>query len=307
MVKAVTLALAAFALAPVAAGAAPHTSTTSPGPVQGLAFDSPLVAFAAGRSRRDCDRVRIWSRSTGRTVRLERTTSCERTSTGTGVAAVSIAGNRVLWLHFTGGNIREWSLFTATTTARRPRRLRFVARDVDSVAPIVLGEGDATRFGDLLPYAVDREVVVLRPNGSRAFAWTAPSRVTAVGANAGGVAVAVEGGRVFVFDDGVLERSWTGAPAASAVFVTGNSVVAQRGRTIELDTGTVPRRWTIPAGARLRDAEGMGAVYVAAGRAKLLDLGDGRARDLGPATDVQMEGSTVAIASGRTIRLVRAG
>jgi hypothetical protein len=82
-----------------------------------------------------------------------------RLAYASGRAAVSIAGSRVLWLHYTGGNIREWSLFTATASAPSPLRLRSVARDVDAAAPIVLGEGDS-RAGALLPYAVDRRVVV---------------------------------------------------------------------------------------------------------------------------------------------------
>ena len=286
--------------------AATIAAIAAPAPVQAVALDSPLLAYATIHSAADCDRVRVWDRSTGRTMRLGRTTHCEETSTGSGIAALSIAGNRVLWLHFTGGNIREWSLFTATTTAPRPRRLRFVSRDVDAAEPIVLGEGDTSRFGDLLPYAVDREVIVLRPNGSRAFAWTAPARVTAVGANWGGVAVALADGRVFVLEGGRVETSWAGSPAVTAVFVTGNGVAAQRGRTVEFRTGSSTRRWTLPAGGRLRDAEGVRAVYLSAGRAKSLDLTSGRTRDLGPAADVQLELSTVAVASGRRIRLASA-
>jgi hypothetical protein len=294
-----------LALAATMAAAAAAFST--PAPVQALGLDTPLLAYAGGRAAGDCDRVRVWNRATRRTVRLGRTTSCEQTSTGTGIAAVSIAGKRVLWLHFTGGNIREWSLFTATTTAPRPRRIRFVARDVDAPPPIVLGEGDTTRYGELLPYAVDREVVVLMPNGSRAFAWTAPARVTAIGANWGGVAVAVEDGRVFVLENGAVESSWSGSPSASAVFITGNGVALQRGRTVELRTGSSTRRWTIPAGARLRDAEGLRAVYLAAGRAQLLNLSSGETRDLGRATDVQLESSTAAVGSGRAVRVLRVG
>ena len=114
------------------------TTILSPAPVQAIALDTPLLAYAGGRSRGDCDRVRIWSRATRRSVALGRPTHCEETSTGTGIAALSIAGSRVLWLHYTGGNIREWSLFTATTTARKPRLLRFISADVDADAPIVL-------------------------------------------------------------------------------------------------------------------------------------------------------------------------
>jgi hypothetical protein len=149
--------------------AAAIAAIVAPAPVQTLAFDTPQLAYASSHSAPDCDRIRVWNRATGRTVRLGRSTSCEETSTGSGIESLSVAGNRVLWLFYAGGNIREWSLFTATTTAPRPRQLRFIARDVDEPAPIVLGEADTTRFGELLPYAVDRQVIVLRPNGSGGF------------------------------------------------------------------------------------------------------------------------------------------
>jgi hypothetical protein len=291
------LALAAAVVSAVAA-------FTAPAPVRALALDAPLLAYATGRSAGDCDRVSIRNLDTARVVRLGRTTSCEQTSTGTGIASVSIAGNRVLWLHFAGGNIREWSLYTATTTATRPRRLRFVARDVDAAPPIVLGEGDTSRFGDLLPYAVDRQLIVLHPNGSRAFVWTAPDRVTAVGANAGAVAVAVADGRVFVLEGGRVSSSFAGAPAATAVFVTGDGVAVQRGRTIELRSGSTVR-WSVPADARLRDAEGSRLVYTAGGRTWLREPGAAQARSLGAGSDAQLEATTLALASGRSIRLLR--
>lgn len=273
---------------------------TAPAPVQALALDTPLLAYA------DCGRAHVWSRTTGRTVALGRRTACDVTSTGSRIDAVAIAGNRVLWRYYIGGNFRDWSLFTATTTALRARRLRFVTRETGDFEPIVIGEGDTTRYGDVLPYAVDREVVVLRPNGTRAFAWTAPGPVAALGANWGSVAVALRDGRIFVLEDGAVRRSWTAGRFPYAVFVTGNGIASQRERTVELRTGSSTRRWPIPLHARLRDAEGLRAVYLAAGRAWFLDLSTGARRDLGRATDVQLEGPTVAIASGRAIRLVRA-
>src|SRR5215210_8440013 len=178
-----------------AAGAGAVGRSVAPGEVTALAFDGAWVAYASGRSRGDCDRVRVWNLRTGRVAALGRTTSCVQTSTGTAIAAVSAAGPRVVWLHYTGGNIREWSLFTATVVSPRPRRLSFVARSADAPAPIVLGEGDS-RAGGLLPYAVDRRVVVLRADGTRSFSWTAPERVTAVGVRGTVLAVALADGRI---------------------------------------------------------------------------------------------------------------
>lgn len=100
----------------VAELAAAAISLLMPSPVVAVASDGPYVAVAERRSLRDCDRVSIWITSQKRVVKLGRKTSCERTSTGSGIGAVTIARNRALWVHYAGGNIREWSLWTATTT-----------------------------------------------------------------------------------------------------------------------------------------------------------------------------------------------
>lgn len=288
----------------LAAALATVASISAPGPVTALAADGGRVAYASGAAAGDCDRVRIWRPKLRRVVRLGRTTSCVRTSTGTGVAAVSIAGNRVLWLHYTGGNIREWSLFTATETAPRPRRLRFVARDVDSTSPIVLGDGDSGRLGDLLPYAVDREVVALRANGVRRFAWTAPARVVALSALGGEVAVAQEGGTVAVLDlAGRVLREESYAGEIAAVKLTGTGVLVQRGRTLELRDGT-GEPWTaaLPAGARLADAAGTtDALYVVRGQVHARRIRAARDVIVGRGSLAQVEGLTLVTASGRTV------
>ena len=66
----------------------------------------------------------------------------------------------------------------------------------------MIGQGDSSTLGDLLPYAVDRTVVALRVDGSRRFAWTAPARVIALSALNGELAVATEGATVTILDAG---------------------------------------------------------------------------------------------------------
>ena len=305
MVRAIATAALAVLVTATAASAA---ALTSPASVTALAADGGRVAFAAARSAKDCDRVRIWTPATGKVVRLGRTTSCVNTSTGTGIASLAIAGNRVLWLHYTGGNIREWSLFTATPTRPVPRRLAFAAADVDLPAPIVVGDGDASRLGDILPYAVGRTVVALRVNGARRFAWAAPARVVALSARGGEFAVAQAGGRVAVLDAaGRVSRDERYADEISAVEITGTGVLVQRGRALELRGAGAPRTWTLPAGARLEDADGDRAFYVVRGQARMLTLSTSRDVRIGAASRVAAGGTTVALASGRTVRTLRAG
>ena len=296
------LAVAALALAVFVPAAAAGSRVVSPGPVTALAFDGTRLAFASGRSRNDCDRVRIWNLRSGRVVALGRTTACVETSTGTGIAALSIAGPRVLWLHYTGGNIREWSLFTASEGAPRPRRLRFVARSADSPGPIVLGEGDS-HGRVLLPYAVDRQVVALRADATGAFSWTAPELVTALGARGDMLAVGLADGRIVVHDlthGTSSEMVEPGAP--SAVFVSASGIVAQRGRTVEL-RGRATYTATLPRGAIVRDADGLRVLYTVSGRVKELDFAAGTTRDVARGGFAQLESQSVATAAGRVVRV----
>jgi hypothetical protein len=69
--------------------------------------------------------------------------------------------------------------------APEARLLRFVSRDVDAPSPIVLGAGDSSRFGSLLPYAVDRTVYTVGANGRAGLLWEAPATVVALAAKDG--------------------------------------------------------------------------------------------------------------------------
>ena len=297
-------ALLSLVLVGTATAGGSTRSVVAPGSISALAADKTLVAYATGdEARRRCDRVRIWNVQTRRVVTLGTQTACDVGSTGRGIAALSLAGNRALWLHYVGGNIREWSLYTATTTRLVPRQLQFIPRDVEETAPIVIGKGDASRYGDLLPYAVGSQVVALTASGRRALSWRAPARVTALGANGGALAVASADGTVTAVDaSGHVELEWAGTPAASATFVTGTGVVAQRGRTLEFATGSGPRKtFGLPRDARLQDAYGFHAVYVEAGRVYVLNLETGATRFAGRGTAAQLEVSRLVTATGRRV------
>jgi outer membrane protein assembly factor BamB len=287
------------------AGAGVTRSVSAPAPVSAVAFDGHRVAFSVGFSRDDCDRVRLWNLSTRGVSKLGRRTSCVRTSTGTAVAAVSQAGTRALWLHFTGGNIREWTLWTATGTRPTPRRLAFVARDVDAPPPIVLGDGNGSRLGDMLPYAIDRTVTVLRANGARRFAWTAPARVVALDARAGELAVAQTGGRVTVLDAaGGVIRQETYDGEVSAVEITGTGLLVQQRGTLELRGSGAPRTFAVGTNARLEDALGDRAVYSRGGVVTMLSLSSAARRTVGTGARAALEGGRLAVASGRRVLLL---
>ena len=293
---------AVLALVP-AAGATPVRSLIAPAPVIALAADGSRVAYAVGFSGRDCNRVRLWNRSPAGVTRLGRRTSCARTSTGTTITALALAGRRVLWLHVTGGNIREWSLWTATGHLPAARLLRAARADADSPPPIVLGSGDGSRAGDILPYAVGRTVTALRSSGSRRFTWAAPARVVALAADDGELAVAVEDGTVTVLDAGgaVVRRESFGAARIDAVRLTGNALLVQHGRTLELRSGTRRSLYSLLAGSRLVDAEGGRAVLIRRGQVSTFDLDSGIGSVVATGAFADLEGTALAVASGRTV------
>jgi hypothetical protein len=281
-------------------------SVTAPANVVTLAFDASRIAYSSGRTSTDCNRVFVWNLSTRGVTRLPRPTSCEQGSTGTAIASLAIAGDRVLWLHYTGGNIREWTLWTATSTKPQPLRLRFVARDVDAPPPLVVGDGDGSTPGGVLPYALDQTVIALRTDGARRFAWDAPARVVALSALGNEVAVAMVGGKVAVLDaSGALLRTETYAGEIAAVKVTGGGgILVQRGRTLELRGVGAPRIRTLPGGARLADSAGPDrAVYLDTGGVYVLTLSSGAERLVTQGSLAQVEGPQLSAALGRQVSL----
>lgn len=277
-----------------------------PSPVVAVASDGPYVAVAEGRGARDCDRVSIWITSQQRLVKLGRRTHCEATSTGSGIAAVTIARNRAVWLHYAGGNIREWSLWTATTTNRGPRRLAFATSGPDAPSPIVIGGGDFDRRqgfdDDVLPYAVGRKVVVLTAVGARSYTWDAPSRVTALDSDPGVLAVAVEDGRIFVLEEGKVVRTFPGTTAATRVGIGVDGIAAQRGRNLEVvssDGGT--QRRALRAGEQASFGSGWGAALLYRGRIRVVRLGDGTPVTSVAGSAAALDNSRFTYASGRRV------
>lgn len=277
-----------------------------PSPVVAVASDGPYVAVAEGRSLHDCDRVSIWITSQKRLVKLGRRTHCEETSTGSGIAALTIARNRAVWLHYGGGNIREWSLWTATTTSRAPRRLALATDEPDAPSPIVIGGGDFDRrqgfSNDVLPYAVGRKVVVLTASGSRSYTWDAPSRVTALDSDPGVLVVAVEDGRIFVLDEGKVVRTYPGTTAATSVGLGADGIAAQRGRNLEVvssDADTESR--ALRAGERVVFGAGWGAALLYRGRIRVVALGDGTLVASVAGTAAALDNWRFTYASGRRV------
>ena len=157
-----------------------------------VARSGHVIAFASAPAAGDCERVRLWDLGTHGVLRLGEPKPCgDTTSTGLGLAGLAVARSRALWVAYVGGNTREWSLWTATASSRRPRLIRLVGRDVDDPQPLVVGDG-----AGVLPWALDATVTSLGTDGAAVFRTTLPSPVRLLAAYGGTIAGALADGDV---------------------------------------------------------------------------------------------------------------
>ena len=296
--KRLLVVLAVLAVVP-AAGAVTLRDRTVVGPVSAVGIAGTEVGYA-DEYRRGCHEVRRWNVATRGDVRIA--SHCfVSTSTGSGIAAVSVAGGRELWLTYIGGNTREWSLWTKRGTARA-KRIEFKADDVDGPAPIVVGRA----WEDSLPYAVGHEIVVLSPNGARRFSLDAPEAVTTLSAHSRGYAAVLADGSVLAISPTgrVLGQTPFDAGDAQSAVLAAPGLIVETRAGLEIHKGANVARFPLPAGARfLGYSEGIVA-YGTGKQLRLRRLANGNDvlfRTLAPRFEAQLARRGLAYASGRTL------
>lgn len=309
-----------MALAGVSTAAAlqkPGRTMVRNGSVRLVALNHASLAFMVARTRTDCDHVELWNTDTKGTWRFGKPGACTNLgSTGAGITSLAASGNRVVWIRFNGGNLRDWQLMSATATQKTPRQLRFVEQDVDLPAPFALG--DATAGGGI-PYAAGREVVLLGSNGAAVFKHTAPTRVLAVtgGRGPGGAVVAalLDTGEVELLrgDGSVAQTITFEAGAVTAIALAPAGLVAQILGAVQIRGGARTTVVDLPAGAAMTDyAEGrilytkdgdVHAYRVTGGQDTLLLEGGGS----GPAVFATYDTHGLGWARGKTVNFACAG
>lgn len=303
------LVLSGSAIA-TAAVVTPGKTLSQQGVVTPLALTGRTVAFGAGVSPAEC-RVKRWAvgKGTLTTFGLPVSPSCTiETSTGTGIASVSVATNRVAWLAYTGGNTREWSLFTARLPGAKPLRLRFVARGVDGPAPIVLGPGTAAG----IPYAVGREIVYLAEDGTRLFRVVADDQVRMVAAGPGpsGIRIAAltAAGHILALDvDGnpVADDIVVDTPVKALRLFAGG-VAYQVGSLVHIVGPEGETLVTLPAAATMVDVAAGRVLYQRSGDLGAVTIatgGDVMLVDGSPAKPVQGQLDPAGLAWARGTRV----
>jgi hypothetical protein len=231
------------------------------GPVRIVALNQASFALMVARSKQDCDHVELWNTDTKGIWRFGRPGACTNLgSTGNGISAVGVTGNRALWVRYGGGNIREWQLLTATTTQKTPKQLRFVGQDVDLPSPFVIGDSTS---GLGIPYAAGKEVVLLGANGVAVFKATDSARIVRVtaGKGPGGAVVAAqrETGEIVLYRaNGSVAKVYPyAAGAVKAMALAPGGLVAQLQGAVQVQAPSGLKVVNLPAGATMIDyAEG---------------------------------------------------
>ncbi len=282
-----------------AAGAATAPERQTAGPLSAVAISGTNVGYA-DEYRRGCHEVRLWNVAT-RADRRVASHCFVSTSTGSGVAGVIASEGRAVWLTYTGGNIREWSLWTKRGSAKA-RRLAFLPADVDGPAPVVLGRA----WEGSLPYATGRAIIVLAPNGSRRFTLTAADRVVALSAHTRGYAAVLANGTVLSISPvGKVVRERTFEPGAvSDAVLAGPGLILKTRAGLEIHGNTDVRTLPLPAGARFLGYSA-GTVAYGIGRdlrlVRLSGSEDRLFKRLSPRFDAQLGRRGLVWASGRTL------
>ncbi len=278
LASALALAVLLGGAAPASAQQHPTRTLSRPGPVVSLGLTGASVAFAVGRTARDCDHVELWNADARTLVRFGPRKRCGDLPVLAGIGSIGVATSRVVWVTYAGGNLTDWQLWTATKSKRTPRRIAFVERDTSDPAPIVVGQGTP----DAVPYAIDNEITLLRDNGTAAFRWTAPAPVRALTTGAGPygwtVAALLANGEVVVLDaaGGEVQRlafspgnvRWIGLAAAGLLVQTA-------GAKVEVHRGAATQTLQLPANAIVLDAARNALLYRVGQSFSLRDLVSG--------------------------------
>ena len=248
------LGLALLTLAASGAAAAviqPGRTIANPSAISALGVASRSVVYAVRENddRTRCAYVVLWDTASKGLWRLGESTTrvcTEGPSTGSGISQVATSGRRAFWVTYVGGNFRDQTLWTATTTRPTPRRLADATSEVDSGAtPLVLGPG--TREG--VPYATGRTVTYVADSGARLFRVILPSDVRLLSAGIGPgtarvVASLADGSVVTLSKTGAVLRTDTYDPkAVTAVGLALSGAIVQVGQTVRVGSGTA----TLPA------------------------------------------------------------
>jgi hypothetical protein len=312
--------IVAIALLAVPAAAQNGRALRTGTPVRALAADGDPyeIAFLTAARSGGCGAVWIWRPGTA-ARRLGPTPCGPATSTGRGLYGLSFGGGTAVWVTYTGGNIREHSVWL-TRGLKRATRLKFVTHDVDSPSPLLIGDGGAFAIGSKLYVASARLV----------DSWELEGAPAAVAASDPFVLVRLQDGPILVYDRSgrpiEARFDYQRGVALAARSFDARIVVLRRGVLDVLDVVRgLLRSWPLPgarsygddycgrvscplAALRLADLQGQLALYVRGREVHVLRVSDGkdvviRRAAVGP-VHAQLEPSGLTYSAGRGVYFI---
>jgi len=294
------LGVVALVTAGGATGAGADKVATSPGVVLGLARSHSSAAWISAPGKGHCgSTVYLWNVLTDKTYTVG--TSNQAVCGGlSGVTDLAVAGNRVVWLAYDGGNSRKWHLYTATSASPSRRELERATPQVSNQSPIVLGVASSS----VIPYSIGSTVKVLPASGAKAYTWQAPGQVTNTTAYQGQVAVFVKGGKCYVLSPtGVVAATYTfhvGAVQEFALAGAGLVVQLPRGK-VEIHNGSSVKTVALTSSAKMLDYQDGFILYSVGTQIRALRIATGKEAFVRFGTYAALEPNGMSYASGRKI------
>jgi hypothetical protein len=219
--------------------------------VVGLAVSGSVVATTLDQGAVECWHGELWNAAANKATHLGKKIACDAPG---GIRGPSIVGKRAVWATNVGGNLRDWTVWTATPTSPTPKALaKILAVDASDPDPVVIGQAGV----GIVAYAVGANVTALRPNGSTAWKVTAPATVTLI-ASGDPYSQGSEVTEIFTADGGsiVIDAAGKVLAKGSSDGVTvvcmpaGGGLMAQKATTLAV-VGQPVKTFPLPANARL--------------------------------------------------------
>jgi hypothetical protein len=265
----------ALSLAAVSGAAPGDVTTLRDAPILGVAAAGSVVGATLDQGAAECWHAELWNAAANKATHLGKKAGCEASG---GIRGPAVLGNRVVWATNIGGNLRDWTVWTATTTSPAPKALATVSSvDASDPDPALVGAAGA----GIVAYAVGTAVTGLRANGSTAWKWTAPAAVTqmasgdALGQGSELTYVITADGAATTLDaTGVVKASGKSAGLVSFCISQGQ-VIGVKGGALLL-AGQNPTSFPLPVNARLVGCIPGIAVYRVGGTVRGIRLATGK-------------------------------
>ena len=114
---------AVLAFADVSGALSGDKTTTRDAPILGVAASGAFVAATFDQGTTECFHAELWNTTSNKVTHLGKKIACEAPG---GIRGPAVIGNRTVWATNVGGNLRDWIVWTATTTSPAPKALATV-------------------------------------------------------------------------------------------------------------------------------------------------------------------------------------